>query len=659
MLASLTDNKLQPDGYEWCELQSSEEFTWPEALDRLVPQRPIASKDEPREKFEGLVQFWREWDPQANCAVWNKIYRNGHELEAFNQWEFEFLAQLAQLKVHQTYRPVSLVREGTAFDPKLLDGGHGARYLIKTRDAGPTLYDWLRMPVRYEGQLFAHWLVFPENYLLMVQSLLRALEAIHTNRYVHCDLHAGNISIPAEILQSSAGNKPFDVSNLSVQLNSSHLTLIDFGFSINCQKAPYTTLPFAQEGYRARISPHLKNVLTTVKEQTLQKLGSGQHWDEVWLNASFWQRLDGASPLDLIRTIDWREDLYQLGHLLADIRDGTGEARHLGGRTVRKANQSSINALIDQLPEQLMHWGEGVGTPTPQEKPHQEYINRIDAAITSARNHGDAAITAFAIDFKDYGGGQSSPNHIVTVVDSKPSIRPHRAETILAHDKFGNAEKIAIQTTHGSICNKIADLFSLGGGRNANKPLPINIILIGIGIMVLLSLAVFGYTYIKDVEMKTEIHRQEEMAKIESERKRIAAEKTRQKQAEIARLAEVVIQAKKEQEAELRREAENNSLAFVDRKGSEILNAAYPLALKRLVYKNAEAYGVTKTDDGYTATIKLHYLNLLGASHDLDIAFSYSEKGEYIAWKIVDFSDFIPPKKLTLAMLHQLLISQK
>lgn len=103
------------------------------------------------------------------------------------------------------------------------------------------------------------------------------------------------------------------------------------------------------------------------------------------------------------------------------------------------------------------------------------------------------------------------------------------------------------QPTHsaqGSAGNKTSGFFSHDGGGNTNKSLPINLIQIVIGVAVLLSLAVFGYQYLKEAE----IHKQEEMARIEAERareielKRIAEEarlraeeEARQRQAEIER----------------------------------------------------------------------------------------------------------------------------
>lgn len=211
-------------------------------------------------------------------------------------------------------------------------------------------------------------------------------------------------------------------------------------------------------------------------------------------------------------------------------------------------------------------------------------------------------------------------------------------------------EKMSAPPLPSPVGSKIADLNSHDGGANTNKLLPQNLNLVAIGIVVLLALAVVGYQFIKEAKFQ----RQQEIAKIEIERKRIAEEEARQRQAEIERLAEAATKAKKEQESLLSREAENKSLSIVERKGSEILDLAYPLAFGRLVYKSAESRGVTKTNDAYTATIRLHYLNLLNTPHYLDMAFTYSEKGEFVASEFGDYSDFIAPGKLTLATLFQL-----
>jgi hypothetical protein len=95
-------------------------------------------------------------------------------------------------------------------------------------------------------------------------------------------------------------------------------------------------------------------------------------------------------------------------------------------------------------------------------------------------------------------------------------------------------------------------------------------------------------------------------------------------------------------------------LSIVERKAGQILNSAYPLTFNALSYQSAEARGVKKAEGAYIATIRLNYLNLLDKPHYLDIAFSYGESGESQEWRIVEFSDFIAPNKLTVETLFQI-----
>jgi len=385
-------------------------MVWHNVLDKLLPERPIGSEIKPEEKSEGYVQYWREWNAQSRCAIWNKTYLDGGELEAFNQWESVLLAKLSDLKVPYTYRAEKTVRIGTLMSLNNSEK-QNVRHLINTRNAGPTLYDWLRMPVQSNGQTRCSFLVSPENYLKLALSLLRALDAIHTNNFVHCDLHAGNICLPAEILKPPVNGKVADIFNLNIQLDFEKLTLIDFGYSIDRQQLPPSTLPY-DYGHGGIISPHLKNVLAQVESAALPRLKQNQHWETVRFDVGFWQRLDGSSPLELFKTIDWREDMFRLGRLLADIRDGVGEADHLGGRTFPPARQIEIDELIFELPEQLMRWGEGAGTDAPP-KPHQGYINRIDSALTLASNCGEKTTTRFTISAVDYDEVQSPPGNSI------------------------------------------------------------------------------------------------------------------------------------------------------------------------------------------------------------------------------------------------------
>lgn len=394
----------------------SSELTWAYVQALLVAQCAIAKQ----QKSGGAVEYWREWDAPRDCAVWVKTYRNSgkFQLDAFNQAEVDILMQLAAHRVPNTYRAALIERVGT----QLSQMGHGAnasaQYTIKTKDAGATLEDWLRAPVAMhvnEGTR-AHVLVSPENFLHLAQTLLKVLDSIHANNYVHCDIHPGNICLPSRLTGQSS-------QAMHVELLWDQLTFIDFGFSINRRSPPRTTLPFQRKGAGTRISPHLASCLEEIEVQTVSYLShcqDAQHWEQVCLEPGFWQRWQGASPLDKFKTLDWREDLYQLGCMLSDIRDGVGMASQLEGRTIQLSPISAVNQLIDELPEQLKAWGQDVGTAAPAQ-PHQEYLNQIGKVLSAARQKGYLTHGSYVLRQSDYIGSTPTPPSQPIAQKSKPT----------------------------------------------------------------------------------------------------------------------------------------------------------------------------------------------------------------------------------------------
>lgn len=356
-----------------------------------------------QQKSGGAVEYWREWDAHHHCAVWVKTYRNSgkFQLDAFNQAEIEILMQLAAHKVPNTYRSALIERVGT----QLGQVGHGAnasaQYTIKTKDAGATLDDWLRAPVamHLNGGTRAHVLVAPENFLHLAQTLLSVFDSVHANNYIHCDIHPGNISLPSRLVNQSP-------QALHVELLWDQLTCIDFGYSINRHSPPRTTLPYQREGAGTRISPHLASCLADIEAQTIASLArcqDAQQWADVYLDPGFWQRWQGTSPLENFKTLDWREDLYQLGCMLADIRDGVGMASQLEGGTIQQSPISAVNQLIEELPEQLKAWGQQVGSSAPAQ-PHQEYVSQIGKVLGAARQKGHISHSSYVLRQSDYIG---------------------------------------------------------------------------------------------------------------------------------------------------------------------------------------------------------------------------------------------------------------
>jgi len=127
-----------------------------------------------------------------------------------------------------------------------------------------------------------------------------------------------------------------------------------------------------------------------------------------------------------------------------------------------------------------------------------------------------------------------------------------------------------------------------------------------------------------------------------------------------AKLAEIEEQSRTEAEAEAQKQqAQRRSVVgqeavvLVRRNASSILNYAYPLALGQLTPEAAELIGVGGADDGYVATVRLRYMNLLRQPHYLEIGFDYDESGGYRGWRVVRHSDAIAPRELTMGTLLQ------
>lgn len=401
--------------------ENNEPLTWSEVLDRLLPQRPIGSEEEPYSKAG--VELWRKLSDD-NDIIWYKMYLGNHELSVFNKWEADFLANLSDLKIENTYRAKKTVRHGTHLSRKLY---------IETYHAGPTLADWLRIRVQVGQNIFAHALCFPVNYLTLTLWLLRALEGVHAQNLVHCDLHPGNICIPVTIMQPPKDNGDA-TSSLAFQLKFAELTLIDFGFSVDRQRNPPATLPLGYDE-SAPVSHHLKEVLAAIKSETMGKLkdaGDARPWQQVKLDQHFWQG-QIPSPLDKLKSIDWREDLYRLGKMLAAIRDGVLPFYNNNGnegRIIRRAETPAVEELIANLPEELMSWGDQkqVGTETPQLL-HRKYIKRIDDALVQAHQRGETEEARFitrAVDFKYIQLPDRQPDPV-----KMPVLQPSAPETYI------------------------------------------------------------------------------------------------------------------------------------------------------------------------------------------------------------------------------------
>lgn len=397
---------------------STSDIIWGELIRLLDPQQPIPKQT----KAEGAIEFWREWDAGRQRAVWGKRYivNDKYDLRAFNSAEIEWLMQLSSANVGNTYRRASFEQEGT----KLAQPGSTT---IKTLDCGPTLDDWLRTTVVLNGRPQQHCFVQPESFLRLAQQVLLALDRVHACHFVHCDLHPGNITLPMWMLDATA-----DKARLVPRWDD--ITLIDFGYSVDARRPPKTTLPIQHkdEGRGVSISPHLQGILYEVDAEAQKLLKPGEYWENVRLDPAWWLRLE-ESPLKAFTRLDWREDLYQLGRMLADIRDGVGHAAHLKGRTIRQSPPvKAVDQMVNELPEQLMQ--SGLSAEKPPHRPHLAIVQSIERLLIESNGQGAGCPNEFLLLKATFGSNDSVTPAPVPNPYRPQLVKPAASETVLGKD---------------------------------------------------------------------------------------------------------------------------------------------------------------------------------------------------------------------------------
>lgn len=150
---------------------------------------------------------------------------------------------------------------------------------IETLDAGPSLYDWLRVqPRERDGSISPHPFANAGALLGLLRGAVQALSEIHGAGFIHGDVREGNICIPISV-RSSDGQW--------VSTDSNRLRLIDFAFSLSAQTPLQQPLPI-----EPTTSLHSPAYFLALEKD----------------NAS-------GTP-GQVEQLDWRIDLYSLGELL-------------------------------------------------------------------------------------------------------------------------------------------------------------------------------------------------------------------------------------------------------------------------------------------------------------------------------------------------------
>src|SRR5262249_43998039 len=100
---------------------------------------------------------------------------------------------------------------------------------VLTRDAGITVANWLRVKARYADTVtLSHPFQRSDAFLHLVRACLVALQELHENRIVHCDIKEDNICLPYRAQPQAAAHG----TGRRLRIDYEKLKLIDFAFSV-------------------------------------------------------------------------------------------------------------------------------------------------------------------------------------------------------------------------------------------------------------------------------------------------------------------------------------------------------------------------------------------------------------------------------------------
>lgn len=279
------------------------------------------------------VEVFREQSPPGTRRRYTKRFL-GTEAGDLREWterEERILTRVASLGI----APALCLEP---FDR----GAFGRLEQLRTYDAGPTVDQWASLlPVVRDGKLHRHVFEDRAHWWALARHCLIALERLHEAGFVHLDLKADNVCIPAV-------PEDFDPAapGASLALRFEDLALIDFAFSLAPDEDLDEPLPLAGQAEYVYQSPRL-----------LVALEAGRNGE-----------------LEPTRALDWRCDLFSLAAMLRRYlpasqaqQDGSWTSWHLElARTL------------------LWRLHEAHDAPDPATRPHRELLALTKQALADA-----------------------------------------------------------------------------------------------------------------------------------------------------------------------------------------------------------------------------------------------------------------------------------
>jgi hypothetical protein len=267
--------------------------------------------------------------------------------------------------------------------------------ILTTEDAGCGLWNWLwhcATPIGGEpsvqvhrlchDKVRAHILNWDDALLRFAAGALEPLNGIHDLGLVHFDLHFANWCLDARPDSGPGEGERSHTYQITCKLALDQPALIDLSESLWQSKVPLENVPrhvavlLDRDGgtYKLtqgeeRVSPLFRNVAQEAYAEAMkhspefQQASERTRWDI--LTSESWCRKSRLAPrvTQLLKIIDWREDLYQLGYLLRSL---LGTVNTVDNERVRRGPVLELDAYGQRKPETALD-GQALSPPESQQ----------------------------------------------------------------------------------------------------------------------------------------------------------------------------------------------------------------------------------------------------------------------------------------------------
>lgn len=295
---------------------------------------------EPHQAGSGLWPFGKKTSGRPYFRKRFKKVKVGDTEWDYSEWtEREF--NLIRMLESKTGSPhVQVYR-------KLHKLGDGAEEM-QTEHAGPTVQQWLDLPVLRGEEHLPHVFHDCAHWFALARTALESLRHVHEKGFVHLDIKPDNFCVPP-------APNPYDpASGAPVRVDIAGLRLIDYAFSVWERVAPLgRTLGMDildEEAYQSR--------------QLCDAIARGKNND-----------------LDAIKNLDWRADFYGLGWMMGSVLAAIPSGEKAGEAGWSDERRRQAEELVAQLKSFDDAWSEEVPLPP---MPHARMIAALDDLLGQA-----------------------------------------------------------------------------------------------------------------------------------------------------------------------------------------------------------------------------------------------------------------------------------